>query len=61
MLISFYFITALLFLFVSIIWSTAGGLNVLIKMIFIIMTLWATLMLLGQLAPWLAANGVRLI
>lgn len=61
MLIGFIAVSFLVGLFITIIWSTNGMANVLIKMIFAIYTLVAAAMLLGVLVPIVAATpGMRL-
>ena len=59
-IVAFVFISTLLFLFLSLIWSKAGW-NLLIKMIFISMTLWGMLHLLGEVTPYINSGAMRIL
>lgn len=61
MLITYLIVTLIVGLFMSFIWSSNGGANVLIKMLFTVWTIWTGFMLLTQLGTFTFTNGMRLL
>ncbi len=60
MLLSFLIVSTLFGLFISFIWSSSGLPNVLVKMLFSFYTIWAILLLCGQLWPLVNNGSVKL-
>lgn len=61
MIIAFIAASIVLGMFFAYIWSSSGALNTLVKMLCTIYTLWAILMMLGQLTPLINNGTLRLI
>lgn len=59
-IVGFVLASTFLFLGISIAWSSQG-INLLFKMIFICMTLWGCLHLLGYVAPYINSGQMRLL
>lgn len=60
MLIAFLFVSFIIGLFVSYLWSTNGFTNVALKIIFSVYSLWAAALILAHLVPAITASGMRL-
>lgn len=61
MLLNFLIASFTLGLLASFFWSKNGGMNVTIKMMFIVYTCWAGLLLAGQMLPLVSSGQIRLI
>ena len=60
LIISFVAASLVMGLFLSYIWSSNGWANTALKVVFSLYTLFAAAMLLGILAPLVAASGMKL-